>query len=81
MFSLNLTERKEFVTQRLHQYYAAEQSVLTGQEYRMGTRSLRRANLEEIRRAIKELEAQLAALEAGQTPNAPRMVRVVPRDL
>ena len=78
---MNITARKEFVKKRLHQYYEAEQSVLTGQEYRIGSRNLRRANLEEIRKAIKELEAQLAALEAGQTPNAPRMVRVVPRDL
>lgn len=78
---MNIVRRKEFVKQRLHQYYEAEQAVLTGQEYRMGTRNLRRASLAEIRKAIKELEAQLAALEAGQTPNAPRMVRVVPRDL
>lgn len=73
--------RKEFVKNRLHMYYAAEQSVLTGQEYRMGSRSMKRADLAEIRRAIKDLEAQLEALEAGHTPNAPRIVRVVPRDL
>jgi hypothetical protein len=64
--------------ERLNAYYEAELAVLSGQEYRIGTRSLRRADLQQIRTAINELERLVQQLE-GSTAN--RVKRVVLRDI
>jgi len=75
--------RLQLVKERLQAYYQAEMAVLTGQEYRIGTRAMRRADLSEIRKAINELEKQVQDLEAqtigGSRSNRAR--RVVIRDL
>lgn len=74
--------RLEKAKERLNAYYEAELAVLTGQEYRIGTRTLKRADLQEIRKAISDLEklvAQLEAVESGKGPR--RVIRIVPRDL
>ena len=72
---------KEFVQKKLASYHEAEDAILSAQGYRVGSRSIDRAKLAEIRAGIKYWENVLAALEAGRDPNAPRFLRVVPRDL
>lgn len=51
--------------QRLDAYLAAELKVLRGQSVRLGDRDLTRADLAEIRKAINQIKAELAA-ETGQ---------------
>lgn len=46
---------------RLAAYKAAELDILQAQQIGHGDRSLRMAELAEVRKAIKDLEAQLAA--------------------
>jgi polyhydroxyalkanoate synthesis regulator phasin len=74
--------RLNLAKERLQAYYQAEMAVLTGQEYRIGTRTLRRADLTEIRKAINELERQVQQLENQEAGNrSGRARRVVIRDL
>ena len=47
------------IVERLELYYEAERKVLRGQSYTLGNRQLTRANLSEIRKAIKDLENEL----------------------
>ena len=54
------------IVARLELYYEAERKVLRGQSYTLGNRQLTRANLAEIRRAIKELESELEQM-AGRS--------------
>lgn len=49
--------------ERLRMYLEAEKTVLTGQSYTIGNRSLTRANLSEIRKAIDDLLAAGATLD------------------
>ncbi|HOV79375.1 MAG TPA: DUF6148 family protein [Bacillota bacterium] len=75
-------ERLQKAKERLSVYYEAELAVLAGQEYRIGTRTMRRADLQEIRAAISALEKQVKQLEdllSGST--ASRARRIVPRDI
>jgi len=44
---------------RLDTYLAAEANILKAQEVRGGDRTFRMAELEEVRKAIKELQTQL----------------------
>jgi hypothetical protein len=44
---------------RLDAYLAAEANILKAQEVRGGDRTFRMAELEEVRKAIKELQTQL----------------------
>lgn len=46
--------------ERLDAYLAAEARILKAQEVRGGDRVFRQAELEEVRKAIKELQLQLA---------------------
>lgn len=50
---------------RLSLYYAAEEAVLQGQEYRIGSKSLVRADLKEIRSEIEKLEKEVSYLSHG----------------
>lgn len=59
-------------------YIAAEECVLTGQQYSIGDRSLTRANLAEIVKQREKWEMVCARLEKGT--RAPLINRVVPRD-
>jgi len=56
----------------------AEQAVMTGQEYKMGTRTLIRADLEQIGKRIKFWDNEIARLE-GRPRN--RVQQVIPRDM
>lgn len=54
--------RQENLQKRLENYYAAEEAILTSQEYSINGRSLKRADLGAVQNTIKELEKQLEAL-------------------
>ena len=56
-----------------------EEAVLLNQEYTIGTKSLKRADLSTIRAAIKELEGQIEALESTGGKN--KAARFLPRDI
>lgn len=71
-------ERLERYKSRLKMYYEAEEAVLLNQEYTIGTKSLKRADLSSIRAAIKDLETQITLLEGGGKNKA---FRFVPRDI
>lgn len=58
---------QDFQNGRLKAYYEAEQAVLSGQSYTIGNRTLTRANLSEIRKAIDDLIAGGAVLEGFET--------------
>ena len=68
--------RKIYLKRRLELYLAAEEMILRGQSYRIGTRSLTRADLTAVQGEIRRLEA---AIEADGAKS--RTFRVVPRDL
>lgn len=63
----------ERIRERLRLYVEAERAILLGQEYQLGDRRLRRADLSEVRRAIEDLEAQMATAEG----RVKRIARVV----
>lgn len=71
-------ERLKRLKKRLEMYYEAEEAVLLNQEYTIGTKSLKRADLSAIRAAIKEFESQIEQLEAGGKNYAGRFI---PRDI
>lgn len=58
---------------RLTQYLEAETAILTGQSYTIGNRTLTRANLAEVRKAIEEL------LAAGAVPVCGEYDEIAPR--
>ena len=64
------------LNKRLAMYLEAEKRVMTGQSYTIGNRSLTRANLAEIRKAIDDLLAAGATLE-GEIITGSRSKRVV----
>lgn len=64
----------------LNMWIEAEKAVATSQSYTIGSRSLTRANLAEIRKSIEYWRNEVAALEHGNS-NGRRVVRVIPRDL
>jgi hypothetical protein len=68
----------EIAQKHLDAWLAAELSVSTGQEYRIGTRTLRRADLAEIRKQIDYWRRELANF---QRKGRNRVFRVIPRDL
>lgn len=78
MLSKSQKERLATYKARLKIYLEAEEAVLLNQEYTIGTKSLKRADLGTIRAAIKDLEKQIDTLEAGGKNKA---FRFVPRDI
>lgn len=69
----------EIAEQRLADYLAAELAVLGGQSYTiMGSRSMTRANLAEIREGIRFWRSEVQELEARQT-RIPRSITLRPR--
>lgn len=82
MIFMASSDRLQKAKERLNAYYEAELAVLSGQEYRIGTRTMRRADLIEIRKAINELEGLVQQLEASQSGStSARARRVVLRDI
>lgn len=81
---LDTNNRLNSVIRRLDAYYAAEEAILGGaQEYSVGTRRLRRGDLNVVRQEIKELEQKRNELECAlaQGSTKRKAFRVVPRDL
>ena len=69
------------LNERLKQYLSAEQSILVaGQSYRIGNRTLTRADLFEIRQEIKALIAAGATTDDGQSRRSNRTIQVIMRD-
>ena len=66
--------RQGNLEKRLQMYYAAEEAILSSQEYSINGRSLKRADLGTVQRVIKELEKQLDDLSGRR-----RIVNGVPR--
>lgn len=65
---------------RLDNYYAAEEAILSGQSYKMGTFSLTRADLGRVQEAIAQLEREVS--EKKSKNHGKRCAfRVTPRDL
>lgn len=72
------TERLNLLKNRLKNYYEAEEAILLNQEYVIGTKSLKRADLATVRAAIKDISAEIELLESGGKNKA---MRFVPRDI
>jgi len=79
---MNQQERRklelERAEKRLDLYYKAEEAILSGQEYSLGTRKLRRADLSDVQSMIRTLEKEIKSLEAG---GKNMVVRAVPLDI
>ena len=75
MSGITLDEAKE----SLRLWLEAERAVATGQSYKIGSRSLTRANLSDIAARITYWRNEVAKLESGRT--GARVLRGVPRDL
>ena len=58
----------------------AERALMTAQEYRLGSRLLRRTDLKDIASRIKYWENEIDKLESGAVSNM-RVQRVVSRDI
>lgn len=71
------SEKIERVRRRLEKYQKAEEKILLGQSYSIGSRTLTKANLKDVQDMIKELEGQLEALERTGT-TARKVGRFVP---
>jgi len=61
----------------LQGWILAEQAVMTGQEYRIGSRNLRRADLNAIRGAIKYWKGEVDVLEGRSRM---RVQQIIPRN-
>lgn len=79
---MNQQERRKLALERaekrLDLYYKAEEAILSGQEYSLGTRKLRRADLSDVQSMIRTLEKEIKSLEAG---GKNMVVRAVPLDI
>lgn len=76
---MSVPERILEAEERRALYILAERYLLRGgQSYSIGNRALTRADLKEIRRAIKDLDTELVTLRRG---NQIVQHRVVPRDV
>lgn len=66
---------------RLKQYLEAEKAILVaGQSYKIGNRTLTRANLSEIREAISSLQAAGATVDGSGNGGVRRAMQVIMRD-
>lgn len=83
MNKARVAERLKVYNDRLGLYYKAEQAILEGaQSYTIGSRTLTRAELAEIRKMITTLEDGIDELEAEAAGGSRRKcIRVIPRDV
>jgi len=61
-------------------YLAALNAIASGQSYTIGSRTLTRANLAEVRKAFAEYDQLVDSLSAGKRGGIP-VRRIMPRDL
>ena len=74
--------RLEIARKHLDACLNAELEVITHQSYTIGSRSLTKADLGQIRKQIEFWQNRVAQLEnTGKRGGRNRVVRVVPRDL
>ncbi len=80
MTNAEITARLTVLKRRRSLYLEAEEAVLSGQEYRNGTFSLKRADLKTIQDTLKALDQEIRQLES---PNKGKRAafRIVPRDI
>ncbi len=60
--------------QDLTNYRAARDAILTSQEYQIGTRRLRRADLRDIEATIRNLETRIAMAQQGGRINTGHVI-------
>lgn len=78
MSAITLSEARE----HLKIWLEAEAAIATSQSYTIGTRSLTRASLKEVREQIKFWQNKVTELEgAAAKKGRNRIYRAVPRDL
>lgn len=71
----------EMLNARLMQYLEAEKAILiTGQSYKIGNRTLTRADLAEIRDEIRNLMATGATVDGSGNMRGRRTLQVIMRD-
>jgi len=77
------TNRLEQYQKRLDAYYDAEMNILNGaQSYQIGTRTLTRADLKEVKDTIEYLERAIdieKSKNAGKGRN--KVIGIIPRDV
>ena len=75
-----MTKQEELKTARqmLQGWIAAEQAVMTGQEYRLGSKILKRADLREIGARIRYWTGEVDRLQGRSRI---RIQQVIPRDM
>lgn len=72
----------ETAKKHLEMWLEAEEALSTSQSYTIGTRTLTRASLAEVRKSIEYWQNKVAAIEATQARRGrSRVYRAVPRDL
>ena len=67
----------KLMNERLKKYLEAEESILNGQSYTIGNRTLTRANLATVERIIENLLAAGATTDDEDTASRGSMKRVV----
>ena len=74
--------RLQKLQERYEQYIKAEDSILNGgQEYKIGTRDFKRADIKEISDMIRYLENEIKIEESKQSGGGRnRVLRGIPRD-
>ncbi len=76
---MNKTESLEEKRERLKKYREAEEKILNGQSYALGSKQLTRTNLAKVQDMIAKLEAEIETIERYGTTKR-RSRRVVPVD-
>lgn len=70
----------EVAKEHLNAWLEADISVATGKSYKIGSRSLTRADVSEIKERIQYWSNEVSRLESGRKKGI-RAFRIVPRDL
>ena len=65
--SRSVKMRIESVRRRLDLYYEAEEAILNAKSFKIGSQQVTMADLDDVQKTIKELEAKLDALETRGT--------------
>lgn len=77
MFDANKFDFPSVTRERLKNYLLAEEAVLKNQEYTIGGRTYRRADLSDIRKAIDDLLDEIALEESLKTGSRSRRVTFI----
>lgn len=73
---------KELCRKKLETWLEAEEAIATGQSYQIGSRSLTRADLEQVREEMEYWAGKLAEAEnADASGGRNRVYHFVPRDV